>query len=198
MYKRQGLTRDYTRVVENPEQRRELDHSIVIHGLKADTNYHYQIVAMDPDDLDQEVESDDKRFFTRAERSREERGRPLKELAKSYVDKLTRMTPDEKEKLERSLSEFLPSVENLDTGKKRELIQSRSTLNTFHERRQYLSLWIEQFQNNGNKLPEGPTKKDVGTEAVYLQHLYYVNGKRAIERLDICIDRMAKADKSLK
>lgn len=193
-----GLTRDYTRVVENPDQRRELDHSIVIHGLNADTTYHYQIVAMDPEDPDQEVESDDKRFVTRTERSLQERGRPLKELAKSYVDKLTRMTPDEKEKLERSLSEFLPSVENLTKEKKKELLQGQTTLNTFHERRQYLSLWIEQFKNSSRKLPEGPTKEDIGVEADYLKSLYYVNGKRAIERLDICIERIGEADESLR
>lgn len=191
-----GQTRDYSRIVENPEQKRELDHSIVIHGLKPNTTYHYQIVASDPDNPDQEVTSDDKRFVTRAESTGSGPGAPLKELAKSYVDKLTRMTPDEKEKLERSLSEFLPSVDNLTQEKKKELIAGTSTQGNFHERRQYLSLWIEQYDKEGKALPKGITegKENIREEAEYLKSLYYVNVKRALEKLDKSIEMIAKTE----
>lgn len=191
-----GQTRDYSRIVENPEQRRELDHSIVIHGLKGNTTYHYQIVASDPDNSQQEVTSDDKRFVTRAEAGPNGPTAPLKELAKSYVDKLTRMTPDEKEKLERSLSEFLPSVENLTTDRKKELIAGTTTQGNFHERRQYLSLWIEQFEKAGKSLPAGFTQPQfsVKDEADYLKSLYYVNPKRALEKLDRCVAVIAESD----
>ncbi len=191
-----GQSKDYSRIVENPEQRRELDHSIVIYGLKGNTTYHYQIVASDPDNTNQKVASDDKRFVTRAETGPSGPGAPLKELAKSYVDKLTRMTPDEKEKLERSLSEFLPSVDNLTLDKKKELIAVTSTKGNFHERRQFLSLWIEQFEKEGKTLPAGVSsnKKDIRAEAEYLKSLYYVNVKRALERLDTAIELISKAD----
>jgi hypothetical protein len=175
---------------------RELDHSIEIHGLKGNLTYHYQIVASDPDNPDQEVTSDDKRFVTRAEASTGSTNAPLKELAKSYVDKLTRMTPDEKEKLERSLSEFLPNVDNLTDEKKKELLARTSTEATFHERRQYLSLWIDQLQAAKRDLPNGVTegKEDISAEAEYLKSLYYVNPKRAVEKLDLCIVAMGKVD----
>jgi serine/threonine protein kinase len=191
-----GRTRDYARIVENPIQRRELDHSIEIHGLKGNTTYHYQIVASDPDNPDQEMTSDDKRFVTRAEASGGGGNAPLKELAKSYVDKLTRMTPDEKEKLERSLSEFLPNVDNLTLEKKKELLIRTSTEANFHERRQYLSLWIDQFNAQKKTLPGGITegKKTIHEEAEYLKSLYYVNSKRAVAKLDRCIRSMAQAD----
>lgn len=191
-----GRTKDYARIVENPLQMRELDHSIEIHGLKGNLTYHYQIVASDPDNPDQEVASDDKRFVTRAEQTAGNSNAPLKELAKSYVDKLTRMTPDEKEKLERSLSEFLPSVDNLTKVKKRELLIGKSDETTFHERRQYLSLWIDQFQSEKKTLPGGitPGKADIAAEAEYLKSLFYVNPDRAITKLDKCVQAMAEAD----
>lgn len=191
-----GENRSYSRVVENPEQRRELDHSIIIHGLKGNTTYHYQIVASDPDNPQQEVASDDKRFVTRAETGPEGPGAPLKELAKSYVDKLTRMTPDEKDKLERSLSEFLPSVDNLNLDKKKELIAGTTTEGNFHERRQYLSLWIEQFESAGRELPPGFTTENtsIRDEAEYLKSLYYVNPARALSKLDKAVAAVAEAD----
>lgn len=195
-----GRTRDYSRIQENPEQKRELDHSIVIHGLDPNTTYHYQIVATDPDNPDQEVTSEDKRFITRPARSANTQTAPLKELAKSYVDKLTRMTPDEKEKLERSLSEFLPSAKNLTPDKKKHLMKVRTNETNFHERRQYLALWVEAVQKDGKPLPRvgdggvGDEGKKLDEEAEYLKSLYYVNPERAIQRLDQAIDAVAALD----
>ncbi len=189
-----GRTRDYTRIQENPEQKRELDHSIVIHGLEPNTTYHYQIVATDPDNAEQEVTSEDKRFITRPPRGTGPQTAPLKELAKSYVDKLTRMTPDEKEKLERSLSEFLPSAKNLTPEKKRQLLKVRSNETNFHERRQYLSLWVEQLDKASKTFPTLDTGRNVKDEAEYLKSLYYVNRERALERLDQSIEAISKVD----
>lgn len=191
-----GRSRDYTRLVENPEQKRELDHSIVIHGLDPNTQYHYQIVASDPDNPDQEVTSEDKTFETRvASKGNGPTTAPLKELAKSYVDKLTRMTPDEKEKLERSLKEFLPSEDNLTQERKRQLFEGRTNEQNFHERRQYLALWVEQVVKSGKPLPpKGDKERDLAQEAKYLNDLYYVNPKRAMEKLDQAVDQIARLD----
>jgi hypothetical protein len=182
-----------TRMVENPDQSRELDHSITLHGLEGDVTYQYRVIAQDPDDPDHEVTSPEKRFITRP--VLRDRRTPLIELARSYIDKLDRMTPDEKVKLERSLAEFLPTAENLTPGRLQELVRGRTTSGNFHERRLYLALWIESLARKGRDLPAGFSKPEttVLDEVEYLRSLFNVNPEVAASKLDRCMGLVAAA-----
>ena len=191
-----GTTRSYTREQENPEQKRETDHSITVTGLDPDTTYHYVIIAADPDQEGEEIDSGDRIFKTLSGRSasiidpHQSSDPPLVELAKSYVDKLTRMTPDEREKLKKSLKNFLITDEDnaLTSERKKALLRDKSNEQNFYDRLRYLTIWSGRIEKDGKKLPFEKT------ETTMLQNLFYLNPKKAYSKLDAHFQALGRLD----
>ena len=196
-----GTTRDYSREQENPEQMRETDHSITISGLEPDTRYHFIIVATDPDQEGQPVYSEDKTFKTLPRgqtrsmfQDNQSNEPPLVELAKSYVDKLTRMTPDERQKLKHSLQNYLiiDADKILTPEKKREILNDSSNEDNFNDRLRFFKVWMEQLDKDSIK----HGFKD--NEDAVIQNLYFVNPKKSFKKLDSKLKKLSKLDPVVK
>ena len=196
-----GTTRDYSREQENPEQMRETDHSITISGLEPDTRYHFIIVATDPDQEGQPVYSEDKTFKTLPRgqtrsmfQDNQSNEPPLVELAKSYVDKLTRMTPDERQKLKHSLQNYLiiDADKILTPEKKREILNDSSNEDNFNDRLRFFKVWMEQLDKDSIK----HGFKD--NEDAVIQNLYFVNPKKSFKKLDEKLKKLSKLDPVVK
>ena len=178
-----GKTDQYEDQKTNSEQKSETIHNINIEGLQPNTMYHYQIIASDPRGRGQPKMSDDLTFTT-AKEDKEENPNPnsgLINLTKSYVDKLTRMTPDEREKLKSSIQKFTDPKQELTGQQKKELTTQPTNPNKeddFNNRLQLARSWLNNLKNKGKKTDK------FEAEPRTLQKLYYTNKMKAAKRLD--------------
>jgi serine/threonine protein kinase len=192
-----GRTDQYEDTKTNTEQKSETIHSITLEGLIANTAYHYQIVASDPRGRGQPKTSEDLVFQTSKEGgdptsdpNKESAG--LVNLTKSYVDKLTRMTPDEREKLKSSIQKFTDPKQELSPAEKKTLVETKTNPtkeDEFNNRLQQLRCWLGSLKTKG---------KDVSKHAndpKLLQSLYYTNKVKASKKLDALLVECSKLDK---
>ena len=193
---RLGKTRDYAREQENKEQLRECEHSIKIEGLEADTHYNFVIVATDPDQAGNPKISENKTLKTLREgedpfiNEDPSPDPPLVELAKSYVDKLTRMTPDERRKLKESLRQYLvlDAEGMLTAAKKRELIAGKTNEDNFHERLRFFKVWVDKLDKE--YIVHGFRKDQ---DSIFLA-LHAVNRRKSYVKLDRALNRLNEAE----
>ena len=191
-----GKTDQYEDLRTNPEQKSETIHSITIEGLTPDTTYHYQILASDPRGRGQPKPSEDLQFRTSKEDSlgdaqgKENAG--LVNLTKSYVDKLTRMTPDEREKLKTSIQKFTDPKTELSQADKKQLLETKTSPakdDEFNNRLQMSRSWMNSLKTKGK-----PVDKWVN-EPKLLQTLYYTNKVQAAKKLDKFLKELNETDK---
>ena len=194
---RLGKTRDHSIEQENPKRMRETNHSITISGLEPNTRYHYIIVATDPDQEGQPVYSKDRTFKTLPRgqtrsmfQDNKSNEPPLVELAKSYVDKLTRMTPDERQKLKHSLQNYLiiDADKILTPDKKKEIINNSSNNDNFNDRLRFFKVWKKQLKENSISHDFNNKEGDI------LSNLYFINPKKAFEKLDKYLRKLGTLD----
>lgn len=124
---RYGPTESYEDLRMNPEQKSEIIHSITLEGLKQDATCHYQIVATDASWRGEPKCSEDLQFRTSRPGSPPSAKNGLENLVKSYVDKLTRMTPDERERLKQSLGRFTGGRAKPSPAELKALIDARTS-----------------------------------------------------------------------
>jgi hypothetical protein len=178
-----GRSDQYEDQKTNPEQKSETIHNINIEGLQPNTTYHYQIVASDPRGRGQPKTSEDLTYTT-AKEDKEENPNPnsgLINLTKSYVDKLTRMTPDEREKLKSSIQKFTDPKTELTAVQKKELTTQPTNPNKedeFNNRLQQARSWLNNLKAKGKKIDKHEIQPRM------LQTLYYTNKMKAALRLD--------------
>ncbi len=190
-----GTSQDYSREQRNEDQIRETDHSIRIDGLERNTRYHFVIVATDPDQEGKPKFSQDYTFRTRDNDdpilTNPSNEAPLVELAKSYVDKLTRMTPDERKKLEQSLDQYLiiNADKTLTVEKKREIIAGTTNGDNFNDRLRYFKVWMEQLDKSGIKHGLNPRRDAI------LQSMNFINPKKSHKRLDEALQKLDEKER---
>jgi len=178
-----GQTEQYEDQKTNPEQKSETIHNLNLEGLTPNTAYYYQIVASDPRGRGQPKTVED-RFRTSKEEKEESSSNPnsgLINLTKSYVDKLTRMTPDEREKLKSSIQKFTDPKIELTPTEKKELAASVTKPDKedeFNNRLQKARSWIAGLKAKGKPIGNHESA------AKSLQVLYYTNRLKAAKRLD--------------
>lgn len=175
------------REIENPGLREALDHAVELHGLEPSTEYQARPLSGD-------VEGPWLRFRTTRERPVSRQGM-LRELAEGYLGKLGRMTPDEKDKLERSLRGFLPSREGLTRERKAALLLREVAPATFHETRRWAEIWAVALGEAG-PLPRMEGGRDLLEELRYLRNLHEVNPDRARARLQDCLERLGTLERT--
>src|SRR5207253_3219676 len=115
-------------------------------------------------------------------------------LTKSYVDKLTRMTPDEREKLKASIEKFTGPTGDITEEQKKELLESEtspSQEDQFNTRLQQLRNWIVALDKKKKKRVS--EVKDMDQK---LQKLYYTNKVRAAKLLDAGFAKLSEIEKS--
>ena len=191
-----GETMDYAREQENKEQLRECEHSIKIEGLEADRRYNFIIVATEPDQSGHPIFSENKTFKTLREgedpfiNDDPSPAPPLVELARSYVDKLTRMTPDERAKLRQSLIQYLiiDGDKMLTAAKKLDLITSKTNSDNFHERVRFFKVWTDELDKDS--IVHG-FRKDQDSIFVALN---MVNKRKSYLKLDRALNRLFEAE----
>ncbi|MBI4863968.1 MAG: hypothetical protein HY815_27470 [Candidatus Riflebacteria bacterium] len=105
----------------------------------------------------------------------------LVNLTKSYVDKLTRMTPDEREKLKTSIQKFTDPKVELKPEEKKELLTSQTNPNKeedFNNRLQKARCWMNTLKTKGKNVDKWTKEPQI------LQSLYYTNKVKASKKLD--------------
>ena len=125
---------------------------------------------------------------------------PLYQIAKSYVDKLTRMTPDERQKLRHSLQNYmLVDVDLTLTPKKKESITNTKTnKDSFQDRLRFFKVWSKQIRNSNPKpdISKYPKVFDKNTDAK-LQQISLINPTKAYQKLDKYLAVLKKFDSKL-
>jgi tRNA A-37 threonylcarbamoyl transferase component Bud32 len=120
-------------------------HSVSLGGLEPGTSYHYRIVATGSPGRRTRAESATLQFTTRLQQAGLS---GLSGLVRSYIDKLSRMTPDERSKLRESLAQF-DRRHFLTAERKAQLAAGRTDPrreDVFYERLVGAGLWIiERF-----------------------------------------------------
>ena len=154
-----GKTKNYLREQENPQQSSERNHKISISGLNPDTRYYYCIVASSPDNPSEKTRSNDYTFVTKALGfgpgniwpDNKQTEPPLYQIAKSYVDKLTRMTPDERQKLRHSLQNYMliDVDKTLNLEKKKDITNSETNKDNFQDRLRFFKVWSRKLTDSG-------------------------------------------------
>lgn len=91
----------------NPDQERETMHMLTVEGVTRDTLYFYRIVARAPDGVASPAETEALTCSTPLDEAWNRPDDSYAKLTRSYVDKLTRMTPDERDKLLASVNMFI-------------------------------------------------------------------------------------------
>lgn len=183
---------DWDEVRTNPDQTQETMHMITIEGLSPDTLYYYQIVAKDPKGRGVPKETEPLTFSTPANEDWNRQDNSLVNLTKSYVDKLTRMTPDEREKLKASIEKFTGPTGDITTEQKKELLDTDTNPNKedeFNTRLQQLRNWMVSLEKNKKNVSE---VKDLDQR---LQKLYYTNKMRAAKLLDEGFNKLSEIEK---
>jgi hypothetical protein len=177
----------------NPDQPAETLHSLTLDGLEPRTTYTYRIVATDPRGRGQARTSDRQEFTTTTESPPPGVGGDgaLINLLRSYIDKLSRMTPDEREKLKGSILKVTGNRARIDPATRGTLV-GRPTdpqeESSFHDRLCAAAAWVTIVGLRGQ--PVDGWQKDLER----LHKGYYVNRVRAAGRLDALIAEVARAD----
>jgi len=190
-----GTTKNYLREQEDPGMSSERNHKISISGLKPETRYYYCIVASNPDSPDEETKSDDFMFVTKTlgygsgdiwpENQQTEP--PLFQIAKSYVDKLTRMTPDERQKLRHSLQDYMliDVDEALNSNKKQTITGTSTNSENFQDRLRFYKVWSKKLLNTISeeelKQHEEVFDKTTNTK---IANMISINSGKACRKLD--------------
>jgi uncharacterized protein YegL len=115
----------------------------------------------------------------------------LVNLTKSYTDKLTRMTPDEREKLRTSIQKFTDPKTSLSAADKKSLVETKTSPaieDQFNNRLQMARSWINELRAKGRPVEHfDQTPKR-------LQSLYYTNKVQAAKKLDQLMRELTEAD----
>ncbi|MBI2943799.1 MAG: protein kinase [Candidatus Wallbacteria bacterium] len=196
-----GKTEEYGTTQSNFEQKAETNHSIILTGLDPATNYHFKIIASDPEGKGGNKSSEDRTFTTKDSTDpawRTERGGgagssedQLQDLAKSYVDKLTRMTPDERAKLKESINRFIDLDQGpLPEAKKLAVMATKTTSQSFADRFPVFAKWrreiVKVHPDQEKTLPERMER--------ILQKIFLDNPARACGMLDRAFAKMRGLD----
>lgn len=207
---RYGRTEEYGTTQSNFEQKAVTRHSITLQGLDPAVRYHFQILASDPDLRSGTKISPDQTFMTleslegqgylinslgnsRSEGDSEDH---LHELAKSYVDKLTRMTPDERAKLKLSISKFINpgSGKPLNDKTKSELLTIKTHKQVFNDR----YLLVQRWRSTLAAIAPDETDKTCPQKMLdRIQRLFQINPGRACGLLDRMSKKLSELEKSL-
>ncbi|MBI3892656.1 MAG: protein kinase [Candidatus Wallbacteria bacterium] len=196
-----GKTEEYGTTQSNFEQKAETNHSIILTGLDPATNYHFKIIASDPEGKGGNKSSEDRTFTTKDSTDptwKTDRGGgggnsedQLQDLAKSYVDKLTRMTPDERAKLKESINRFIDLDQGpLPEAKKAAVMVSKTTSQTFSDRFPVFAKWRKEMVKVH---PEQEKALPERLERV-LQKIFLDNPARACHMLDAALVKLRALD----
>ncbi len=187
---RYGRDMKYPSEVEIPDMQNETSHSITIAGLNPQTTYHFQIVANDPTHPDVEVCSPEQTFTTLPPQAERKSDKPVVELAKRYIDKLTLMTPTERTRLESNIKKFV--IDELTLEQKKKLLKEKTTAKNFADRLRFLNVWRESLEKQGISTNLRPNIVGI------LQTLRETSEKRTYRKLDRLIRKLAGLDPLLK
>ena len=195
-----GKTEEYGTTQSNFEQKAEMNHSIILTGLDPATVYHFKIIASDPEGKGGSKSSENRTFTTKDSSDQGAwpgRAAPaggedqLQDLAKSYVDKLTRMTPDERAKLKESINRFI----DLDQGplsevRKAAATATKTTSQTFPDRLPVFRKWrreeVTKHPELEKQLPERLER--------YLEKVVLENPGKACHMLDRAFTKLRSID----
>ncbi len=100
----------------------------------------------------------------------------------------------ERDRLLRELAALTPSPEGLTPERRSELVATRTDRSSFHPRRMWAEVWIEDQARRGLALPRNPAGRGPREQAEYLKSLFYVNQVRAMEQLDELLARLAASE----
>jgi serine/threonine protein kinase len=189
---RYGITTQYGSGAASAEQRTR-SHIVLLDGLTPSTTYHYQILLSDPAAPGQSRPGTDSTFQTLAKDPPPQtpNAPALSQLTRDYIDKLGRMTPDEREKLRASILKFSGN-RPFSSEQKKPLLASYTSPNRedeFNDRLQAANSWINRLRTK--KLDVAPLE----TEARQVQTLYQTNRVKAASRLDTLLRQLNRLDK---
>jgi len=165
-----------------------LDHRVEVSGLLRDTPYFFRLGA--PDRAER---SDLQTARTLAHEPEPEKQKsPLEQLAESYIEKLGRMTPDERTKLNDSLNNYLllKPGKALSAARKAELATTASTVDTFNDRLALFTAWRNQLSDIGCPIDRDETEQRNGV----MLSTFEVNKRRACTLLDCGLAELAEAE----
>ncbi len=192
-----GPTEQYGTTQSNFEQKAETNHSILLIGLDPATVYHFKVVASDPEGRGGSQASENRTFttldnsdagWTTSPSSYAGGEDQLQDLAKSYVDKLTRMTPDERAKLKESINKFIDTNQGPLAEERKVAMMVKTTPETFNDKVQVFNKWRKELSGKGLK---GVPSEKYGSR---LQKLYLNNSLAACFQLDKLFKMLRKLD----
>lgn len=179
---------DLDEVVSNPDQPDETMHMARIDGLPRGALGYLRIASRDPRGRAAPALSDVVTYVTEEPVTGEG---SLIQLVKSYIDKLTRMTPDERLKLHSSVGQFAGPKGDISAEARRELLAERTDPireDRFHDRVRQARNWIVALELAGRPVEEvkvlvSKALKQWGSNAV-----------RASDQLDAVLARLAEIE----